>query len=774
MCVCARSLLKCLLTSDTQRAFRVGEHATKPSQSTSSLTFPALEMDDNPTPLSAVAAETLALAETLSGQALSDLAGAVVASSLFRLPPRASPSGSGGAARLRTADDWEEDDDGWSDGDDDEDDDSAYFDYDSGGLVDNKGEEEERARVAGHQSERPAFVGIGRVHPLRSQASSHSPRVPPPPYMCADVSDALQESLDVQTGAGAGGAVAAVSSSGASGHSAPASSSSATAVRHSNRQPAPLRQVAAQPREHQLDKYRDKINLGAIEDLSSAGVVRHTGRDDRATTEQVMDPRTRLILFKLLNSGFISAINGCISTGKEANVYHAVSGDGRSFAVKIYKTSILVFKDRDRYVSGEFRFRSGYSRSNPRKMVRLWAEKEMRNLKRLHAAGFNVPFPQLLRSHVLVMDFFGDNGWPSPRLRDAGLSPSKLADAYMEVVDAMRGMYQTCRLVHADLSEYNMLVHEGKICVIDVSQSVETDHPRALEFLRMDCQNVTDYFRREGVVTMTPRELFDYVVHASLPTREAEQAYLDEMRSRAEARLSSGGGAGGDGGGKAAEDVENAVFMAAYIPQSLFAVRDAEAETRKVIEGKTGDLYYAALAGLEAGPGGPASGATTAAAFAQAQGKGKGGAEAGGAKGKAAKDKPRKGGALAGEEAEDGEAGEEGKKKKKGVSWDAAPASNAGAATAPGPDVAVHAEESDSSDSGDSDNDSETDSDDEDDEDEEGGGGKSGAPLSRHDMSKEEWKKVKAAAKEAKREKRKTKIPKKVKKRHAKVSSGRK
>lgn len=105
--------------------------------------------------------------------------------------------------------------------------------------------------------------------------------------------------------------------------------------------------------------------------------ARHTGRDDRATTEQVLDPRTRLILFRLLSSGVFDIINGCISTGKEANVYHASKKSGEQFAIKIYKTSILVFKDRDRYVSGEFRFRSGYCKSNPRKMVKVWAEKEV-------------------------------------------------------------------------------------------------------------------------------------------------------------------------------------------------------------------------------------------------------------------------------------------------------------------------------------------------------------------------------------------------------------
>lgn len=70
--------------------------------------------------------------------------------------------------------------------------------------------------------------------------------------------------------------------------------------------------------------------------------------------EQVLDPRTRVILVKMLKNGVIKEINGCISTGKEANVYHAVSFDGtQEFAIKIYKTSILIFKDRERYVEGE-------------------------------------------------------------------------------------------------------------------------------------------------------------------------------------------------------------------------------------------------------------------------------------------------------------------------------------------------------------------------------------------------------------------------------------
>lgn len=64
-----------------------------------------------------------------------------------------------------------------------------------------------------------------------------------------------------------------------------------------------------------------------------------------------------------------------------------------------------------------FRFRHGYCRHNPRKMVRLWAEKEMRNLTRMYSAGLPVPKPILLRSHVLMMSFIGKDGWPAPKLK---------------------------------------------------------------------------------------------------------------------------------------------------------------------------------------------------------------------------------------------------------------------------------------------------------------------------------------------------------------------
>ncbi|KAJ3363379.1 Serine/threonine-protein kinase RIO1 [Allomyces javanicus] len=281
------------------------------------------------------------------------------------------------------------------------------------------------------------------------------------------------------------------------------------------------------------DRYANAYAASGDYGVAGAGGVdtRHvlhklTDKSDRATAEQVLDPRTRMILFKIVNQGLLAEIHGCVSTGKEANVYHAVTASGQHRAIKVYKTSILVFKDRDRYVSGEHRFRHGYARHNPRKMVKVWAEKEMRNLKRLRAAGIPSPEPLLLKLHVLVMDFIGDaDGRAAPRLKDANLDAKRAKRAYHSLLRMMWVLFHECRLVHADLSEYNILYHQKQCYIIDVSQSVEHEHPHALEFLRKDCANVTEFFRKKGVAVLSLRELFDFVTNAALkPTAPAAAA----------------------------------------------------------------------------------------------------------------------------------------------------------------------------------------------------------------------------------------------------------
>ncbi|KAL9665036.1 hypothetical protein QQ045_020445 [Rhodiola kirilowii] len=320
------------------------------------------------------------------------------------------------------------------------------------------------------------------------------------------------------------------------------------------------------------------------------GKTRTHEKADRATVEQALDPRTFMVLFKMINRKFFSDMNGCISTGKEANVYHATRDDGAELAIKVYKTSILEFKDRTRYVQGDFRFRHGSSHHNPRKMVKVWAEKERRNLMRLKAAGIRCPTPLHLKLHVLVMEFIGKNGWAAPRLKEVSLTVDKLCECYMEVVIAMRTLYQKCKLVHGDLSEFNMLYWEGHLYIIDVSQGVDLDHPHALDFLRRDCVNVSDFFRREGVAVMTIRELFDFIVDPSI-TDDSVDSYLEEVQAKILAR----------GNQISPEDeVADAVFVQSYIPKTLDHVRNVEEDVKKITSGQgTDDMYYKTITGLK-------------------------------------------------------------------------------------------------------------------------------------------------------------------------------
>jgi RIO kinase 1 len=217
-------------------------------------------------------------------------------------------------------------------------------------------------------------------------------------------------------------------------------------------------------------------------------------------------------------------------------------------------------------------------------MVKLWAEKETRNLKRIYSAGIPSPKPLYLQMHVLVMEFLGDeSGWPSPRLKDADIQPEEYPKLYFQLLAYMRIMYQQCRLVHADLSEYNILYHNSKLYIIDVSQSVEHDHPHSLEFLRMDIKNVNDYFRRQGVQPFSERRVFQFITASagkgdSCP--ETAEFLIGQLTTMPQEELTD------------KDQTDDAVFREVYIPQNLEQVYDIERDTQLVDEGGASDLVY--------------------------------------------------------------------------------------------------------------------------------------------------------------------------------------
>jgi RIO kinase 1 len=335
--------------------------------------------------------------------------------------------------------------------------------------------------------------------------------------------------------------------------------------------------------------------------------IRYRSKEDHASYEQAMDPRTRLMLYKMLNTGVLDAIHGVVSTGKEANVYHAeghadpnprnipqhkahlVNLVGGEYAVKVFKTTLNEFKNREEYIEGEWRFRfDKFSHQNPRRLIKLWAQKEMRNLKRMHRVGIRCPTPVLLRDHILIMSFIGHNGAPAPHLKDLNAPVATFVQLYNDVIKMMRKLYQEAGLIHADLSAFNILVFDGLPYFIDVSQAVENDHPSALDFLRRDCQNISEFFKSKGVdFCMSTRQLFDFVTDKSIGESNID-AYLlaVENENRAHPYPTN------------EEMIEAGVFRHSFIPRTLSQVTDPLYELEQVKYGKHPDIFHTTVTGL--------------------------------------------------------------------------------------------------------------------------------------------------------------------------------
>ncbi len=239
------------------------------------------------------------------------------------------------------------------------------------------------------------------------------------------------------------------------------------------------------------------------EALDIGGRRRDTRRkvdsEERKVTGEVFDKSTYKILYSLSKKGIIAAMGGVVSTGKEANVFHALDCDDMELALKIYRTTTADFNSMQEYIDGDPRF--GNVGKSKRKIVYAWTRKEYSNLIRAMEAGVRVPRPVAFQGNVLVMEFIGKDEAHAPRLKDVGCdNPDEL---FEKIVEFMTILYRKSGLVHADLSEYNILMWEGEPVLIDMGQSVLLDHPRASDFLVRDVENVIRYFSRLGVKAET-------------------------------------------------------------------------------------------------------------------------------------------------------------------------------------------------------------------------------------------------------------------------------
>ena len=256
-----------------------------------------------------------------------------------------------------------------------------------------------------------------------------------------------------------------------------------------------LREKAKRKRlEHKLRvvEKRDKM---LIKDFST----------EREVMEEVFDRSTLMTIYELLNKKSIDEIYGVVKAGKEARIYWGKNPEGKELAIKIYLTASAEFKrGMLPYIRGDPRFT--HVRGGTRSLVYAWAQKEFKNLQRAHEAGVKVPEPIAVNKNVLVMEFIGENGAPAPLLKETTLpNPTKV---YRKLLNNVKQLYQKAELVHADLSEYNIMIWKNQPIIFDVSQAVTLKHPMANQFLQRDLQNLYNYFKRLNVNVLSMEEMY--------------------------------------------------------------------------------------------------------------------------------------------------------------------------------------------------------------------------------------------------------------------------
>ncbi|MCX6804125.1 MAG: serine protein kinase RIO [Candidatus Diapherotrites archaeon] len=215
----------------------------------------------------------------------------------------------------------------------------------------------------------------------------------------------------------------------------------------------------------------------------------------RSVFNKVFDRATLAAVYELARKKFFEEMEFVISTGKEGAVFRCVSGDNY-YALKIYKVDTSDFKHMNEYIIGDERFKE--IRKDRLEIIKLWTRKEFRNLEDFTKAKIRVPLPIASTRNCLLMEFIGKDGEAASRAKDKIFLD--MPAQYEKMCEYMAKMINA-KLVHADLSEYNILNNDEELVIIDAGQAVTTMHPNAREFFERDVTNMSKWFSKHNVET---------------------------------------------------------------------------------------------------------------------------------------------------------------------------------------------------------------------------------------------------------------------------------
>jgi RIO kinase 1 len=204
---------------------------------------------------------------------------------------------------------------------------------------------------------------------------------------------------------------------------------------------------------------------------------------------------------------------GILKTGKEADVFlldRAVAGTGRSclLAAKRYRSAEHRQFHRDvGYREGRVVAESRVARAIAKRttagrqmIADHWAKAEFSALCQLYQAGIPVPYPVQILGTEVLLEFIGDpDGTAAPRLAETRPDHAALTGLWDQAVAALSDL-ANLGLAHGDLSAYNLLVHRGRLILIDLPQVVDViAHPAGAEYLDRDAANLARWFAARGL-----------------------------------------------------------------------------------------------------------------------------------------------------------------------------------------------------------------------------------------------------------------------------------
>lgn len=229
------------------------------------------------------------------------------------------------------------------------------------------------------------------------------------------------------------------------------------------------------------------------------------------------------------SAGALDTELGILKTGKEADVFlleRAVPDDPAQrtlLAAKRYRSSEhSSFHRSGVYTEGRTTRNTRDTRALAKKSdhgravaALQWSFAELDALSRMWELGAPVPYPVQVSGTELLMEFIGDaRGVAAPRLAAVRGSREHLAGLFDQIVDLMR-VFAAAGFAHGDLSAYNLLVHGGRVRVIDLPQIVDIiANPQGLDLLHRDCVNICEWFTRRRI-ERDAEELFAEMLAAS-------------------------------------------------------------------------------------------------------------------------------------------------------------------------------------------------------------------------------------------------------------------